>query len=194
MSARSSLQTQDTAAGLTALLWNVDCCFSMHSPAHNKTPPICSLSNISPDVSEPNARHAANAASTRQPWREETQVSSPLQPHPMTVLVSKSFRETGSNRKRETERKRDCVRQAGFWGLLLCFLSMLNCSNFARGSPQGLQTVWALPTSQSGEETKFTHQQQRRELNANFRAELTHLRVFQSIFFFFGDPPLQNIF
>lgn len=35
ISARSRLQTRDTTVGLTAPLWNVGCCFSAHSPAHD---------------------------------------------------------------------------------------------------------------------------------------------------------------
>lgn len=51
---------------------------------------------------------------------------------------------------------------------MLCFPSMLNCSNIACSSPQGLHTVLALRTGESRVDslTKFIHHQQHRELHA----------------------------
>lgn len=72
---------------------------------------------------------------------------------------------------RHSESEAATARQR-FWGLIAVFFpSMLSCSNIARGSPRGLQTVWDAATcSQEREASSLPNNTSK--LNANFSTEM----------------------
>ena len=92
-------------------------CVLLSFTVHTTKPQTCSLSNISPDVS--NARTLKNT----WPWRKEKK-RWVLQPYPSTVCLSKSFGETKEN-----------GRQG--WGVNAVFslhAQLLYCPQLASGS------------------------------------------------------------
>lgn len=128
--AGSSLQTQDTTASPTALLWNMCCLFSVQSLAHSTDLwPVPYLTSAQIYLNRMHAhadKHCIHLKAVEREREREDKGQWLGEVGGESSPVSESFRGTSADRKRGMERKRDCISEAGFGGCC-CVFSL--CSN-----------------------------------------------------------------
>lgn len=124
-------KTQDPTAGLTALLWNLGCCFfcALFCTRQNPRPALYQTpAQIDLNLMHSQCKHCIPQKALKR--RETGELSSATLPiHCVRPQVIQ--RDGYKQKERDRKKGREAVsgRQAGrLWGLLLCFLSMLNYS------------------------------------------------------------------